>query len=81
MAKQLIRIGNSVGLTLPTDEVKRLKLKAGDEVEVYSDGQSLKIVPVFRIKPVKLGGLCKGEKITEEDIAEVRREMWRYPFR
>ncbi len=26
--------------------------------------------------PVKLGGLWKGIKITEEDIKEARREMW-----
>jgi hypothetical protein len=27
-------------------------------------------------KPVALGGLWEGVTITEEDIAEVRREMW-----
>lgn len=76
MAKQLIKIGNSIGLTLPTDEVQRLKLKPGDKVEVYSDGQSLRIVPARKIKAIKLGGLCKGEDISEEAIEEVRKEMW-----
>jgi hypothetical protein len=27
-------------------------------------------------KPIALGGLWKGIKIADEDIAEVRREMW-----
>ena len=27
-------------------------------------------------QPVALGGLWKGVEITEEDIAEIRREMW-----
>ncbi len=27
-------------------------------------------------RPVKLGGLWKGVHISEEEIAEVRREMW-----
>ncbi|MBI2082805.1 MAG: AbrB/MazE/SpoVT family DNA-binding domain-containing protein [Deltaproteobacteria bacterium] len=81
MAKQLIRIGNSLGLTLPTNEVKRLNLKPGDKVEIYSDGKSLKIVPAIKIKPTKLAGLWKGIKITEEDISEVRREMWGVRFK
>lgn len=76
MAKQLIKIGNSVGLTLPIGEVQRLKLKPGDKVEVYTDGHALRIVPVRKIKAIKLGGLCPGIDITEEDIEEVRREMW-----
>ena len=76
MAKQLIKIGSSVGLTIPFAEVERLKLKPGDKVEIYSDGQSLRVVPVRKIKPIKLGGLCKGEDISEEDIEEVRKEMW-----
>jgi len=81
MAKQLIRIGNSIGLTLPTSEVSRLKLKPGDKVEIYTDGQSLKLVPVRRIKPVKLGGLWRGTDISEEDISKIRREMWGARFK
>jgi hypothetical protein len=27
-------------------------------------------------KPVSLGGLWKNEKIDDEDIGEIRREMW-----
>jgi antitoxin component of MazEF toxin-antitoxin module len=80
MMKQLLKIGNSVALTIPSEEVARLKLKPGDQVEIYSDGESLKIVPIRRIRAVKLGGLCKGLDISEEDIAEVRREMWRSTF-
>ena len=81
MAKQIFKIGNSLGLTIPTGEVKRLKLKPGDKVEFYSDGQSLRIVPVNRIRPIKLGGLWKGIDITEEEIAEMRREAWGERFK
>jgi len=76
MVKQLLKIGNSVAITIPSEEVAKLKLKPGDKVEIYSDGESLKIVPVRKIKPIKLGGLWKGLDISEEEIAEVRREMW-----
>lgn len=76
MVKQLLKIGNSVAVTIPAEEVAKLKLKPGDKVEFYSDGQSLRIVPIRKIKPIKLGGICKGLDISEEDIAEARREMW-----
>ena len=81
MAKQIIKIGNSLGLTIPSSEVERLKLKAGDKVEIYSDGHALRIVPAKRIKAIKLGGLWKGIDISEEDIAEIRREMWGERFK
>lgn len=81
MQKRLIKLGNSCALTLPAEEVARLKLKPGDQVEVSSDGNALKIVPVRKIKAVALGGLFKGVEISEEDIREVRKEMWREPFR
>ncbi len=81
MVKQLLKIGNSVALTLPSEEVARLKLKPGDKVEIYSDGRSLRIVPVRKIKAIKLGGIWKGLDISEEDIAEARREMWGERFK
>jgi antitoxin component of MazEF toxin-antitoxin module len=80
MVKQLLKIGNSVALTIPAEEVAKLRLKPGDQVEIYSDGESLKIVPIRKIRAVKLGGLFKGMDISEEDIAEVRREMWKSTF-
>ncbi len=83
MAKQIIKIGNSLGLTLPSSEIGRLKLKPGDKVEIYSDGHSLRIVPIKRIKPIKLGGLWADAHIdiSEEDINQVRKEMWGERFR
>ena len=80
MVKQLLKIGNSIALTIHSEEVMKLKLKPGDKVEIYSDGETLKIVPVRKIKPIKLGGLCKGLDISEEDIADVRREIWKSTF-
>lgn len=76
MTKKIIKIGSSLGLILPAEETQKLKLKPGDKVEVYSDGNTLKIVPVRKIKAVALGGLLKGVDISEEDIDQARREMW-----
>lgn len=81
MVKQVIKIGNSCGLILPAEEVEKLHLKPGDKVEVYSDGTSLRIVPVARIKAVKLGNLWDGVNISEDELRTARREAWREPFK
>ena len=75
MVKSLLKIGNSMAITLPPEEVRRLRLKPGDKVEIYSDGQALKIVPIRKIKAISLGGLCKGLDVSEETIEENRREI------
>lgn len=81
MKRQILKMGNSYGLTLPPEEVERLHLKPGDEVEIYSDGNALKIVPMTRIKAVSLEGLWKNIKISEEDISIARREAWKDLYR
>lgn len=81
MVKQLIKIGSSCGLVLPAEALEQLQLKPGDKVDLLSDGVSLRIVPLTRVKPISLGGLWAGTEITEEDMAAVRKETWRDPFR
>jgi len=57
---------------LPEEELK--------EVIIFLDylQYKLKQHPLQRIpyRPVALGGLWEGVTITDDDIAEVRREMW-----
>lgn len=81
MTRQLVKIGNSCGIILPAAEVKKLKLKPGDGVEIYSNGQEIRLIPINRIKPKKLGGLWKGVTISEEDLSAVRKESWKELFR
>jgi len=50
------------------------------EVVIFLDYLQFKLgrlpAPQTPYKPVVLGGLWEGVTITDEDIAEVRREMW-----
>ncbi len=55
MIKRLLKIGSSVALTIPQEAVEHLRLKPGDKVEVYSDGTSLKIVPMGKKKKLTAG--------------------------
>lgn len=81
MRRQVIKIGSSLGITLPAQEASRLKLKAGDEVEIIGEGNTLKIVPQTKIRAISLGGLWKGIDLSEEEIDEARREAWGELFR
>lgn len=60
-------------------ELDGLSAEALAEVASFLEYQRYKLEQETRSTPyipVKLGGLWKGVKITDEDIAEVRREMW-----
>ncbi len=45
MAK-ITKIGNSLGVTLPREELEALGLKQGDEVLIQRRGSHLEIIPV-----------------------------------
>ena len=63
-------------MILPAQESARLRLKAGDEVEIVADENTLHIIPLTRIKPVSVGGLWKGVRLSEREINEARHETW-----
>ena len=47
MAK-LTKIGNSLGVTIPREELEALGMKQGDEVEIRRRGSHLEIIPVVK---------------------------------
>lgn len=47
MAK-LTKIGNSLGVTIPREELEALGLQQGDEVEVRRRGSLLEIIPIVK---------------------------------
>ena len=60
-------------------ELNQLPEEALREVAMFVEYQRYKINQEQEDpphKPIALGGLWKGVKITEEDIAEARKEMW-----
>ena len=46
MAQKIIKIGTSVGVTIPKDILERAKIHVGDNVTLESNGTFIKIVPV-----------------------------------
>ena len=49
--RKLMRIGNSLGITFPTQLVREFKMKHGDQVKVLSDGDG-----TFLVKLIKPAG-------------------------
>ena len=39
--QKILKVGNSLGVTLPSSVVKKLSLKAGDTIEVLQDSSSI----------------------------------------
>lgn len=76
MEKQVLKIGNSLGLTLPPSETRRLKLKPGDLVELKPEGDGILILPQSRLKKIRLGGIWQGQDLSYEEIQEARDQAW-----
>ncbi len=49
MLQKILKVGNSLALTLPSEYVKKLKLKPGDVMRTHFDGNS----KFFVAKPAK----------------------------
>lgn len=45
---KLTKIGNSLGVTIPREQLEALGLRLGDEVEVRRRGSHLEIIPVLK---------------------------------
>ena len=80
MKKKIQKIGNSQGITLPLSLLREVGMNLNSEVEVHAENGRVIMEPIPLVQPVALGGLWKGTKVTEEDIAQVRREFFR-PYR
>lgn len=78
MIKQLIKIGNSCGVTLPAEAVGHLGLKPGDKVEVYADARGLHLVPVEHVQAVSLQGVWEEDvALTAADLRGARKVAWK----
>jgi antitoxin component of MazEF toxin-antitoxin module len=53
--RKVVKVGGSLGVTLPIEYVKNIKLKEGDFVEFYFDEQH----DLICLKPVGIGELNK----------------------
>lgn len=63
---KIIKIGNSLGITLSAQDLEALDLKAGDEVVVQRRGSHLEVVPVVmrpKLRP-------ELQRIVDEGVAE-----------
>lgn len=59
-------------VTLPEETLYDVKLFL-DYLQYRRQQETLRTTPYV---PVALGGLWQGIEITDDDIAEIRREMW-----
>jgi antitoxin component of MazEF toxin-antitoxin module len=57
--------GNSVGIILPSEKLKELKLKKGDKVDI----------DIVKKERIDAFGICKGAKPFEEE-KEAHEELW-----
>lgn len=68
--RRIIRIGNSLGLTLPNDALKALNVKKGDEVQVELVGNQIVIKKIPKMIPLPVGVPADFFNVLEEEMEE-----------
>ena len=73
MIKRIQKMGNSLGLSYPSQYLKALGLRHGDEVQIDFDGESIVIKPVLakRAIPFTLDDLLKGMTPSKAHVDEL----------
>lgn len=68
--RRIIKIGNSLGLTLPNDALKALNVKKGDEVQVELVGNQIVIKKIPKMIPLPEGVPADFFNVLEEEMEE-----------
>ncbi len=63
--QKILKVGNSLGVTLPSNLVKSLSLKPGDQVEVIHDLNNTLTFNFIDSHQLSLG-LSSGRKVTKK---------------
>jgi antitoxin component of MazEF toxin-antitoxin module len=77
MKRKLIKIGNSIAVTLPGDMVKELSLEPGMEVETTVDPRDGSFVVRAGTKYFEKGELTPRFKKLTEGLIRERRELYK----
>ncbi len=77
MKKEVIKIGNSLALIIPSAVAKQANLHAGDTVMVEAVDQAISIRRTNLVAPIDLRGKALRSKVTMQDIRQGRRAMTR----
>jgi len=71
---KITKIGNSLGVTLPKEELEALGIKQGDEVIIQRRGSVLEVVPVV-MRPKLRPGLQRAVDRTVEKFGPALEEL------
>jgi antitoxin component of MazEF toxin-antitoxin module len=63
--QKILKVGNSLGVTLPSSLVKSLSLRPGDQVEVFQETNNTLTLNFIDSHQLSLG-LVPGRKVTKK---------------
>ncbi len=76
MKRKLLKVGNSLAVTLPQEIVKELNLKAGLEVDATIDPRTGSFVVRVGVKEFEGGKVTRRFKRMVDELIRERRELY-----
>ena len=77
MEKEIIQLGNSLAVIIPSPMARQCRFRRGDSVRLKVEDQTLRIDPMSRLKPVKLCGLIRPRGSRLRDFRTARSAIHR----
>lgn len=77
MDKEIIQLGSSLAVIIPSPIAKKFHLKKGDHLRFKVSGQALRIDPLSRLIPVKLRGAVHSQGASLADFRRARSQVGR----
>ncbi len=74
MVRKLQKIGNSHGITIPKSILEKARISEDTEIELRLNKGKIEIVPVMRIRPLRLEGIWGKRSVSLKDLTEARRK-------
>lgn len=77
MEKEVLKIGNSLAVIIPSPVAKSIGLRKGDKVNIRPVNDIIEINRLEQVKPINLRGLVKpiGKSPSLRDFKKLRREF------
>ena len=72
MEKEVIQIGNSLAVIIPSPVAQAAGIKKGDYLEIENVREKILMIPVSFLHPVTLKGIVSSKGVSQKDLIQAR---------
>lgn len=75
MEKEVIQIGNSLAVIIPSPVARAAGIKKGDYLDIENKKEKILVVPVASLRPITLKGIVPSKGASQKDFVQTRKTL------